>query len=149
MPTAFCSLDDAYGNWNDRKKTIYNNKQESKESKESKENVQKDLTEIDNKDDRTFCPNCKSCLKSNDILQQNIIDQIVWPRPRWIPQNPEAYFQYDPYNRYWANFNQREDFGNVYNNDQISMLLYLVIFILFVIFITQVIELIFKEKKIG
>jgi hypothetical protein len=68
---------------------------------------------------RSFCPNCKNCLNANNMVQQKIIDQTIWPRPSWIPQNPTAYETYDPYNRYWMNNyeqqapgnNGREDFG--------------------------------------
>ena len=74
-------------------------------------------------------PNCKNCLNANNNLQQQIIDQNIWPRPRWVPQNPTAYESYDPYNRYWMNNvpqDTREDFGNVYSRT--DNLLHLILF---------------------
>lgn len=157
MPTAFCSLEDAYGgNWGN-KQTHQQQQQkqpQQEEEKQIKEQPTNTKFENTNEDIRSFCPNCKSCVKSNDELQQKIINQIVWPRPRWIPQMPDAYVPYDPYNRYWTNMYpmvNREDFGNSntinFQNDNVTFLLNVIIFILSVLLVIQIIEIFMKIKK--
>lgn len=164
MPTAFCSLEDAYGgNWtkppnvSQNKEKItdkpvvleQNSNQETSETSGQNTNIN---TNFDtNNDIRSFCPNCESCKKSNDVLQQKIINQTIWPRPQWIPQVPNAYTQHDPYSRYWTNVNQidqREDFSNNLfdKNDSTDILLKVVIFMLLILFIVQLVDIIFKNK---
>jgi len=103
-------------------------------------------------DIRSFCPNCSSALKANDILQQRIIEQNIWPRPQWVPQYPQAWVPYDPYNRYWANttpVSTREDFGNIdfFGNMSSSpqTLLQIILFILVALFIIQLVECIYSK----
>ena len=55
------------------------------------------------------CPFCKNCNQSNNAFQQRVIDQAVWPRPRWVPQGVET--QGDPYATRYRSF--PENFGNV------------------------------------
>lgn len=63
------------------------------------------------------CPFCKNCNQSNNAFQQRVIDQAVWPRPRWVPQGVET--QGDPYaTRYRSSASKAEpyfseNFGNV------------------------------------
>ena len=179
MPTAFCSLEDAYGgNWtkpsnNNLRREVPNNVSQKREEITDKpvipeQNSNQGTSEAHvpnansntnintnfdtNNDIRSFCPNCASCKKANDVLQQKIINQTIWPRPQWIPQVPNAYIQHDPYNRYWANVNQidqREDFGNNLfdKNDSTDILLKVVIFMLLILFIVQLVDIIFKNKK--
>ncbi len=112
---------------------------------------------------RSFCPNCQSCLNANDVLQQKIIEQNIWPRPRWEPQYPTAYVPYDPFNRYWMNNvpqSHREDFGNVMNGGifenfgnskgngngmNTETLLQVILFILIALFIIQLIECLYMR----
>lgn len=170
MPTAFCSLEDAYGDWNRPMSQlgggIPNVRQTQQPEKPEKpvqtEQEKPNNSTIDTKfenmngDIRNFCPNCKSCIKANDELQQKIINQVIWPRPRWIPQTPDAYVPYDPYNRYWTNMypmGTREDFGSshpysmYFQNDNVSFLLNVVIFILSVLLIIHIVEFFMKYKK--
>ena len=47
------------------------------------------------------CPFCNNCNQRNNVFQQRVIDQAIWPRPRWIPQGVET--QGDPYaTRYFS-----------------------------------------------
>ena len=47
------------------------------------------------------CPFCNNCNQRNNAFQQRVIDQAIWPRPRWIPQGVET--QGDPYaTRYFS-----------------------------------------------
>ncbi len=107
---------------------------------------------------RSFCPNCQNCTQANDVLQQRIIEQNIWPRPRWTPQYPNAYVPYDPFNRYWMNNvpqSHREDFGNVFenfgkgsgngNNMSTETLLQVILFILIALFIIQLIECLYMR----
>ena len=55
------------------------------------------------------CPFCKNCNQSNNAFQQRVIDQAVWPRPRWVPQGVET--QGDPYATRYRSL--PENFGNV------------------------------------
>ena len=125
-----------------------------------------DSSETQN-DIRSFCPNCKNSLKANDILQQRIIEQNIWPRPRYVPQYPQAYVPYDPYNRYWAQnqpASQREDFGNGLgfgngfgnmfegfgnavgsNKTSPENLLQILLLILIALFIIQLVELVYSK----
>jgi len=115
MPTIpFCSLDTAYGSWNFDKP-----KQNQKQSQNhSQPQLQPVIQEV--KEEKalgninSFCPNCNSCLKANDVLQQRILETNISPLPQWIPQHPHAYIPFDPYNRYFMNnpLSNREDFGN-------------------------------------
>jgi hypothetical protein len=151
MPTAFCSLEDAYGDWNRKpQQTQQQNENKNNENKNNENNSINTKYENTTNDIRNFCPNCKSCLKANDELQQKIINQIVWPRPRWTPQIPDAYVQHDPYNRYWTNaysINGREDFGNPNStNVNVDMLLKVIIFVLSVLFVVQIIEIFNKSE---
>jgi hypothetical protein len=110
---------------------------------------------------KSFCPNCHDVIRANNILQQKIVEQNIWPRPRWIPQNPGAYEQWDPYNRYFSqnqfserlppwsrenNYNNHKEYFSqssnnpmlLTNTDQIVQLILIVIVVLFVL---QLIEL--------
>ncbi len=163
MPTpAFCALDQAYGTWDNeeiknKNRNISRNQQDNKpiqhpEKQKSEENINIDFDK--GNDIRSFCPNCKNCLNKNDELQQKIIDTTIWPLPRWIPQVPQSYAPFDPYNRYWAGIgtqNGREDFGNMYEtfrkNDNTEILLKITIFIVSVLFIILLVDLLFKNKS--
>jgi len=152
MPTpAFCSLDEVYGDWNVDKTKQQRQNQLVKQNHPSLNPVKKDEEQDvyipKNEDLRSFCPNCKNCLNANDALQQKIIEQNIYPRPRWEPQYPNAYVPYDPYNRYWASnqpSNTREDFGNLFENfgkkTNSNDILQLLLFILIALFIIQLIE---------
>jgi hypothetical protein len=102
-------------------------------------------------DIRSFCPNCSNCLNANNILQQKIIDQNIWPRPRWIPQYPDAYENYDPYDRYWMNNNvsRVEHFGNasIQDPNKVENLLQLILIVLIALFVLQAIDMILKYKN--
>jgi hypothetical protein len=112
---------------------------------------------------RSFCPNCQNCVEANDVLQQRIIEQNIWPRPRWTPQFPNAYTAFDPFNRYWMNNvpqSHIEEFGNVMNggifenfgkpNGNVNginteTLLQIILFILIALFIIQLIECLYMR----
>ncbi len=148
MPTAFCSLEDAYGDWNRKPQQQNNQQQNNKQSDENNINVK---FENMSNDIRNFCPNCKSCLNANNDLQQKIINQTIWPRPRWVPQTPDAYIPHDPYNRYWTNvypLNGREDFGNGNGNNNVNVdsLLRVILFVLSILFIVQIVEIFNKTE---
>jgi hypothetical protein len=166
MPTAYCNLEQAYGEWDNeeiknKNRNISHNQQnpqqgpkpvQAPEKQKSEENINVDFDK--GNDIRTFCPNCKNCLDKNDALQQKVIDQVVWPKPRWQPQVPQSYAPFDPYNRYWAGVgtpNGREDFGNPYDtsrkNDNIEILLKITIFIVAVLFIILLVDILFKNKS--
>ena len=165
MPPAFCALDQAYGNWGKPK--------ESKPEPPVKDNSQKTSLSALNVyngnegmgDVRSFCPNCNNCLNANNMLQQKIIEQNIWPRPRWIPQSPHAYEPHDPYNRYWMDTyspQRREEFhggresfgsgkfGSLFNIERFGNmnnsegLLQLILFILIALFVIQLFEMIFR-----
>lgn len=155
MSPAFCALDEAYGQWNFKTpnqtqkmslptprigtKSQFQETDEESDFSNSRTNGNTVTNNI-----RTFCPNCKNCVNANDVLQQRVIEQTIYPRPRWEPQYPGAYTPYDPFNRYWANNipqNYREDFGNAsINSVDILVLLQILIFILAALFIVQFVE---------
>ncbi len=184
MPTAFCALDEAYGQWGKkiRKANAQAANQTSKKTGPNNESGNQDqnngsgsgsgstsLSSLNvyngssSNDPRSFCPNCHNCLDANNRLQQSIIEQNIWPRPRWVPQNPQAYEAHDPYNRYWMdnwspqrrenygreNFGMPgslfniERFGNLNLNNS-EGLLQLILFILIALFVIQLFEMIFK-----
>lgn len=180
MPTpAFCSLDEVYSDWNFKKPK--ENKQPQIEStqqpsqqqsnhpniqpiqkqlsngnhfeKQPEQQEQQDVYIPNNNGIRSFCPNCSNCINANDVLQQRIIEQNIWPRPRWTPQYPDAYGDYDPFNRYWMNNvpqSHREDFGNVFENfgnkkNSTETLLQVILFILIALFIIQLIECLYMR----
>jgi hypothetical protein len=180
MPTSYCGLEDAYGNWDNKEIKNKQNlqishqqqQQQQQQTEESKpqealgvprnnnQRTQGLNVDFDSGNDiRSFCPNCNNCVKKNDALQQQIIDQTIMNRPHWVPQLPQAYAPFDPYNRYWTQTNGiegREDFGNtndsIFNmrkgsSDNIEILLKIIIFIICILFFVQLIDLIFKLKK--
>lgn len=90
------------------------------------------------------CPNCDSCLKQNNGFQQQVINQAIYPRPRWIPQNNGIPF--DPYVRQFENFNNYntpriENFVNMTTTNA-NNLIQLVLYLLIALFIIQLFELI-------
>jgi hypothetical protein len=121
MPTpAFCAIDDVYGQLFNKKKnenTVNNNTSK-------------------------VCPNCEGCIGANNYIQQQVLNQNLWPRPRWVPQGPSAYESYDPYNRYWMNI--KEEFGNLGDGGGV---LQLILFVLIVLFVIQLFELLFGGSK--
>lgn len=167
MPTpAFCALNEVYADWNndyngylgsqavynrttDYKRNtsnsdIINNNTSNKEYSNNnlEHGVTNNRSSYESSDIRSFCPNCTNCLNKNDQLQQQIIQQNVWPRPRWTPQSyPEPYSSFDPFNRYWyrENFENRENFGN---NISDETLLQVVLFLLISLFIIQIIDMV-------
>jgi hypothetical protein len=174
MPTAFCALEDVYSDWNFKKPEQIpvvlqpNNEQNHPSLKPlpRQQNVgpfQKDMEEQDdyipnNYGLKSFCPNCNNCIRANDVLQQRIIEQNIWPRPRWTPQYPQAYVPFDPYNRYWMNnvpqnhTNGREDFGNIFENFgtkssklDTETLLQVILFILVALFVIQLVECLYMR----
>jgi hypothetical protein len=177
MPTAFCSLNEAYGDsWaqnNSQNKTpsamkptmkpiIKQNLQFSQE--QPKNVVMKDSdSESESVSDqntayqKTFCPNCQNCLGANNDFQQKVINQTIWPRPRWEPQYPTAYVQNDPYNRYWTQNlpqNYREEFGNVFenfgsrnNNIDTKTILQIILLILVILFFIQLFQCFYKRTE--
>jgi len=171
---AYCSLEQAYGNWN------YGNKQQPQQPQQqsrlnqqiprqqenNNNNVNNNNNNVNNNNNNVnnnnsdsnrfngFCPNCVNCLNANNILQQRILEQTIWPRPRWIPQYPDAYEQYDPYNRYWMNNSiqtGREEFGNggdyghpnnYYTSIKPGTLLDIILLIIITLIILQFVEII-------
>lgn len=171
MPTpSFCSLEDAYSDWNSNKTTvnqIHNNfhnhpslkplpKEDSKQDT-IQDNIQNNEYNEYNSELKNICPNCNNCLNKNNALQQKIIEQNIWPRPRWEPQYPNAYIPHDPFNRYWMNNvpqNNIEEFANIYenfnsgikyNNSNTEALLQIILFILIALFIIQLIECLYAK----
>lgn len=163
MPTAYCNLEDAYGsNWGSNKtnqgsRSALPQLQPVKQIADDKSALNAVNGSETANDIRSFCPNCKNCLNKNDSLQQQIINQNISPRPRWIPQYPNAYEVYDPYNRYWSNAQEqsnREYFGNeagvveYFNNgSKVENLLSLILFVLVSLFLIQLIEMIVKSAS--
>jgi len=175
MPTvSFCALEDVYSDWNFKKPEQApavlqpNNEQNHPSLKPlpKQQNIghfQKDQEEQDdyipnNNGLKSFCPNCNSCIRANDVLQQRIIEQNIWPRPRWEPQYPQAYVPFDPYNRYWMNnvpqshISGREDFGNIFEgfgskNSGLNTetLLQIILFILIALFVIQLVECLYMR----
>ena len=156
---AYCSLDEAYGNWN-----FKNNQQKQQQNNQQNNNQQYNRYNMDNQQnkdkdkDKEFCPNCVNCLNANNVLQQRILEQTIWPRPRWIPQNPNAYEEYDPYNRYWSSNTQqsgREDFGSGHDYNYNVMyikpntLLDIVSLVILTLLILQFIEIIITLCKVN
>ena len=161
---AFCAIDDAYADWS------YNELKDPSYRRQLQPSQSQVVNEVDDSynqpspsvsqpsvqnSDKGVCPNCNSCLKANNMYQQRVVDQIISPRPQWIPQSPNEYYPYDPYNRYWANNNlRREDFGNTFDKfgfgnsmSTSDLLLKIILFMLIVLFIIQFIELIYKCTK--
>ena len=199
MPTpAFCALEDVYSDWNFKEPDVNQTRQLVKKQpqqqseqqpqthpslkpiqkyKPSNNHFEKQESESDTvyipKDDsiKSFCPNCQNCLKANNVLQQRIIEQTITPRPRWTPQEPHAYTQYDPYNRYWSqnvpqshiqSYNHgREDFNVFANgyehftngieyfgnkpNFSTEILLQVILFILVALFVIQLVECMYAK----
>lgn len=180
MPTpAFCALEDAYGSWGKAKNIDSSSKNginqtQGQQQQQGQHQQQQDHQHqqqghqhqqqmhdsnpfVSNNqsfggDIRSFCPNCSNCLNANNILQQKIIDQNIWPRPRWIPQYPDAYENYDPYDRYWMNNNvsRVEHFGNTsiqgQDPNKVENLLQLILIVLIALFVLQAIDMILKYK---
>lgn len=165
MPTVpFCSLEDAYSDWNNKPPIqsiqsvpVY---PQIQPSQEPVQNSNDSIQETTQETIKSFCPNCRGCINANNSLQQKIIDVNTWPRPRWIPQYPNSYVPYDPFNRYWMNTvpqNRIEEFGNIerftqphqhqssYYTKNDPFLLQLLIFILVALFIIQLIDCIYSR----
>jgi len=154
MPTVpFCALDDVYADWGFKKPNTTQQLQMTQQVHPSLQPVQKESDDEytpKGSDLRNFCPNCNGCVKANDVLQQRIIEQNIWPRPRWTPQNPHSYVPYDPFNRYWMNNvppSHREDFGMFENfgipgknGVSTELLLQIILFILIALFVIQLVE---------
>jgi hypothetical protein len=139
MPTpAFCALSEAYGG-------DWNKKEAASPPKTPAPVVQNNVV---SNDVREVCPNCSGCLKENNKLQQKVVDQTIWPRPQWIPQDPQGYVPFDPYNRYWGilNNNRREEFGNIGENSN-SNALYFILFIILGISIIELLYKLFNKKQ--
>jgi hypothetical protein len=105
MPTAYCNLSDAYGEWDT--KNMPTRQQQPTQPVQPTQPTQTA---------QSICPNCNNCLSANNSFQQQVLNQTIDPRPRWIPQYPSAYMQYDPFNRYWMNNvpgSHIEEFGNI------------------------------------
>jgi hypothetical protein len=137
MPTAYCNLNDAYGDWD------YSNDPSSFFKKGARNQVQNQARNHEESSSEepnyplapitpaphvptanSVCPSCNTCLAANNKFQQQVLNQTIGPRPQWIPQNnyynnqydPVPYMTHDPFNRYWTqrdNWIQRENFGNV------------------------------------
>jgi hypothetical protein len=154
MPTAYCSLNDAYGDWDNsydpsilyRKPTGVANEQSSEEVYEesSSEEVETGLGQ--GQGVGPVCPSCHKCIEANNRFQQQVYNQTIAPRPQWIQTGPEPYLLHDPFNRYWS---QREYFGNPgLSTGQIDtkILLKVLLVILVTMFIIQMMEC-FKNKS--
>jgi hypothetical protein len=168
----FCAIEDIYTDWNFEKPKQKQQQQQNHPSlkpilkQQSNGPFEKDQGSGDvyipsNNDIRSFCPNCQNCLNANDVLQQRIIEQNIWPRLRWEPQNPNAYVPFDPFNRYWMNnvpLSHREEFGNIFENfgqpKGITMpngaintetLLQIILFILITLFVIQLVECLYMR----
>lgn len=153
MPTAYCSLDEVYGSmsWTKPKDQRGQNQFQGQGREDRQDQRKQDMNPMNGSeslnDIRSFCPNCKNCLDKNNALQQQIVNQNISPRPRWVPQYPGVYDPYDPYNRYWANATQlsnKEYFGSdhEYGRSKIENLLNLILFVLIALFLIQLVELI-------
>lgn len=173
MPTIpFCSLDDVYADWNFKKPNQVpqlrkfgepepepghepDHKPIIQRQQKVQEQEQEDVYLPSNNGLNSFCPNCQNCVRANDVLQQRIIEQNIWPRPRWEPQYPHAYTPYDPFNRYWMNnvpqshISGREDFGNggIFESPKgnTETLLQLILFILIALFVIQLVECLYMR----
>ena len=184
-----CALDLAYADWNFTQPNSNNKKMQNVQNNQNDQkmqNVQNNQktqimprpqlhsvnTEYQNntfdfydsnetkKNIKSFCPNCQNCLKANDVLQQRILEQTIYPRPAWIPQYPQAFVPYDPYNRYWTNVQPnigREDFGNFDpfgteyfgKKSNIKTILQVILVILIALFIIQLVDSNGSSSKVG
>jgi hypothetical protein len=121
MPTSYCSIADAYGSEfgmaRGARRAQENGTQLANETRLAKLN-QPQTAQMGGSTQMGFqmggpqqpgpiyeCPFCKNCNQSNNAFQQRVIEQAIWPRPRWVPQGVET--QGDPYaTRY---FTQQEN----------------------------------------
>ena len=99
--TSYCSLADAYG-------SDFGMKRKKEPKLGQKVSPQKEDAVIKANENRMakygtaptgqeyHCPYCQHCNSLNNKFQQNIVDQAVWPRPRWIPQQGQEQAM-DPY----------------------------------------------------
>ena len=98
--TSFCSIADAYGSDFGMKK-----KPESSPKNDNivQANEQRLAKYGQAPEGQPYnCPYCKNCNASNNKFQQQIVDQAIWPRPRWIPQDSGEIVG-DPYSsRYYV-----------------------------------------------
>lgn len=180
MPPAFCALDEVYSDWSFKQPNANQPSQLNKQSQQisvqqnhpslkpiqqqqqtnnhfEEQEQQEDVYIPKNEGVKSFCPNCSNCLNANNVLQQRIIEQNIWPRQRWTPQDPYAYAPYDPFNRYWMNNvpqSHREDFGNVGRENfgnlgtfKTENLLQIILCILIALFLIQLLEC-FNSKNI-
>jgi hypothetical protein len=155
MPVAFCSLETAYGDWGTKKTGVSKVQTGDELTKQPHQTLQQTSNKPpESAETAAICPNCKTCNAANNKFQQQVVDQIIQPRPSWVSVDQYAqqlvnpYAQFDPYNRYWAN---REDFGGTMGPTMGPMtqpsneLLYNVIMIMLAaLFFIQLVELIYK-----
>lgn len=133
MPTAFCSIADAYGD--DFGKTIQPKtltaqlvpKQQEQQKQEYK------------------CPYCNNCNQMNNQFQQKVADQIVGQRPQWYPQESSG-----PWRRMW-----REDFTQdppgmafgrreAFTQEKSESLLRVILWLLIALFTIQLVDMVVK-----
>ena len=149
---AYCALDVAYADWNFKNQGPIA-AQTGQKAQATHGDVEKVRDSGGSNGIKNFCPNCNNCLRGNDILQQSILDQTIWPRQRWVPQDPHAYVPHDPFNRYWMNNNWGggvEHFGGGSGGGggtflTTETLLQIILFILVALFIIQLIECIYYK----
>jgi hypothetical protein len=122
---AFCPLDQAYADWEYNPTPYMIGYKPSKA--ESLPNQKQN-----NQASQVACPNCMSCLNANNILQQKILDQIIWPRPQYTASEETLY---DPYNRNFSHYGAKEHFGGRvhFGNMNLNSILLIVILVVLVI----------------
>lgn len=126
MPTAYCSIADAYGDDFGKPK-----------------NFQKTLTGPPTTGPPTkdpyHCPYCNHCNQANNVFQQKVIDQAIGPRPQWYP--PE---EVGP----WRRFQRREYFGDPQlehlSQGNTESMLRVILWLLIALFTIQLVDMIIK-----
>jgi hypothetical protein len=140
MPT-YCTINEAYGGpFSQRAKTA-KPKEDTSNSKPNEAPIVPTEPEYGPMNGQKFeCPTCKQCLKDNNWFQQKVINESIWPLPRWVPQQPYPIAPYDPWSRI---FPMREHFGGSSNLDN-KTLLKLFWYFLIALFVINFLELIVK-----
>ena len=115
MPSAWCSLADAYGSdFSKPKPPVQKRGTDPNVENNTKQNVEEENRMIEANEKRMAkygkpadgqlykCIHCEHCNATNNEFQQNVINQAVWPRPRWIPQSQNEVWG-DPYSSRYYN----------------------------------------------
>jgi hypothetical protein len=126
MPTAYCSIADAYGSdFGMKRKNVdklpANYKQVVDKPTPKKEDA---IIEANEKRLAKYgkapegqpynCPYCNNCNAANNKFQQNVSNQAVWPRPRWIPQDNNDDILLNAPDQYKSNNGHIQQYGDPY-----------------------------------